>query len=211
MNNRGNIIIMKVVAAVSVLLLITMASLASDRYYDNPNAVASGAPGLANATVLIIRHAEKPVTGTGLSQAGEAHALAYVSYFKHLILDGSHVRINTLIATADSGESRRERLTLEPLSHAMGLPIQQPYDNRDIKQLANWLAHGPPNRNILVAWHHDRVPKLLAALGINPSTILSRGRWPSDVFDWLVVLRFDRNGNLVRTHCRLVHEPRPLT
>jgi hypothetical protein len=209
MNNRVSIT--KVVAALFGLLLITMASLATDQHSDIGNTVATGAPGLANATVLIIRHAEKPAAGAGLSPAGEAHALAYAKYFQHLTLDGAPVRIDTLIATADSNGSRRERLTLEPLSRAMGLPIQQPFANRAIKQLANWLAHGPPNRNILVAWHHDKVPKLLADLGLNPSAILSRGRWPSDVYDWLVVLRFDSNGNLVRTHCHLVHEPRPLS
>jgi hypothetical protein len=208
MNNRGPII--KVVAALFGLLLITTISLAAAHHHDSRNAAASGTPGLANATVLIIRHAEKPATGAGLSSAGEAHALAYVRYFKHLTLDGAPVRIDTLIATTDSDDSRRERLTLEPLSRAMGLPIQQPFDNRAIPQLANWLAHGPPSRNILVAWHHDRVPKLLAALGLNPSTIFSSGRWPSNVYDWLIVLHFDSNGKLMPAHCRLVHEPSPL-
>jgi hypothetical protein len=209
MNNRGTII--KVVAAVFGLLLVTTISLAAAHHYSSRNAAASGTPGLANATVLIIRHAEKPATGAGLSPAGKAHALAYVKYFQHLTLDGAPVRLDTLIATANSDDSRRERLTLEPLSHAMGLQIQQPFDNRGITQLANWLAHGPPNRNILIAWHHERVPKLLAALGLNPSTIFSRGRWPSDVYNWLIVLRFDRNGQLLPAHCRLVHEPRPLS
>jgi hypothetical protein len=210
MNNRLNVV--KVVAALFGLLLIAITSLVAVHYYDsgNRNAVVTGAPGLANATVLIIRHAEKPAFGSGLSPAGEAHAQAYVKYFRHLTLDGAPVRLDTLIATADSDESRRERLTLEPLSRAMGLPILQPFANRAITQLANWLAHGPPNRNILVVWHHDRVPKLLAALGVNPSTILSSGRWPSDVYNWLVVLRFDRNGQLLPAHCRLVHEPSPL-
>jgi hypothetical protein len=202
--NRGSML--KIGAALLGLLLITMSSLATDHYYDDRNAVASGLPGLANATLLIIRHAEKPVTGPGLSPAGEAHAQAYVRYFQHLTLDGAPVRIDTLIATADSAESRRERLTLEPLSRATGLRIQQPFKDRAIKQLANWLAHGAPNRNILLAWHHGRVPMLLAELGLNPSTIFARGRWPSDIYDWLVVLRFDGNGNLMRPLCRLVHE-----
>jgi hypothetical protein len=72
--------------------------------------------GLADTTVLIIRHAEKPDSGTGLAPAGEARAQAYVGYFQHLRLNGVVFRPDTLIATADSKNSARERLTLEPLS-----------------------------------------------------------------------------------------------
>src|SRR6266699_3494061 len=44
-------------------------------------------PRLRNATVLIIRHAEKPETGKHLSPAGVSRAQAYVSYFKSLRID----------------------------------------------------------------------------------------------------------------------------
>jgi hypothetical protein len=190
------------------LLLILMAVPAV-----RPNAAAhasiSSGAGLANATVLIIRHAEKPANGPGLSPAGEARAKAYAGYFRRLKLDGAPVRINALIATADSDESRRERLTLEPMSRITGLPIQQPFENRAIKGLVNWLDHGPPQRDILLAWHHGKVPQLLAELGVDPSTILPGGRWPSDVYNWLVMLRFDRNGAVMPGLCRLVREPSP--
>jgi hypothetical protein len=194
---------MKIASALIGLLLITMAPPAVAHSY-------ADATRLANATVLIIRHAEKPANGSGLSPAGEARAKAYAKYFRRFTLDGAPVRIDTLIATADSDESRRERLTLEPLSHVIGLPIQQPFDDGAVKELVGWLAHGRPDRDILIAWHHGKVPKLLAALGLDPSTILPGSRWPSDVYDWLVMLRFDRNGNVMPARCRLVHEPRPL-
>jgi len=37
---------------------------------------------LANNTVLIVRHAEKPVEGTGLTPMGEARAQLYAKYFQ---------------------------------------------------------------------------------------------------------------------------------
>jgi hypothetical protein len=206
--NRGNI--MKAVSALIALLLITMASPAVAQHHDDENASTSIAAKLANATVLIIRHAEKTPSGPGLSPAGEERAKAYAGYFQRLTVDGAPVRIDTLIATADSDESRRERLTLEPLSRVTGLPIQQPFDDGAVKDLVGWLAHGPPDRNILIAWHHGKVPMLLADLGLDPSTILPGGRWPSDVYNWLVMLRFDRNGAIVPSRCRLVREPSPL-
>jgi len=174
------------------------------------DAPGAGGPGLANATVLIIRHAEKPASGTGLSPAGEARARAYASYFRHFTLDGVPVRIDALIAAADSVGSRRPKLTLEPLSHELGLPIQLPFKDHAFEGLAKWLAQGQPGRTILIAWHHTRIPGLLGKLGLDPSTILPAGRWPPDVYDWVIVLRFDRNGEVVASSCRLVHEPSPL-
>jgi len=38
----------------------------------------------ANATIYLIRHAEKPPSGKGLSPAGQARANAYVQYFQNL-------------------------------------------------------------------------------------------------------------------------------
>ena len=95
--------------------------------------------GLADATVLIIRHAEIPDSGTGLSPAGEARAQAYVGYFQHLTLNGAAFRPDTLIATADSKNSARERLTLEPLSQALGIPLDLRFDNKDIAGLVHAL------------------------------------------------------------------------
>jgi hypothetical protein len=201
---------MKAVSALIALLLITMTLPALAHGSDGGDASTSIATRLANATVLIIRHAEKPSSGSGLSPAGEARAKAYAGYFQRFTLDGAPVRIDTLIATADSDGSRRERLTLEPLSRVTGLPIQQPFVNGAVKDLVGWLAHGRPDRNILIAWHHGKVPMLLAELGLDPSTILPGGRWPSDVYNWMVMLRFDRNGDVMPSHCRLVREPNPL-
>jgi hypothetical protein len=197
---------MKAVSALLGLLLLTMSSPAVAQHYDDGNAPSSVTTRLANATVMIIRHAEKPASGPGLSAAGQARAKAYAAYFQGLRLDGAPVRIDTLVATADSDESLRERLTLEPLSHVTGLPIQQPFDDRAVNELVNWLADGPPDRDILIAWHHGEVPNLLAKLGLDPSTILPGGRWPSDVYNWMVLLRFDRNGNVMPAHCQLIRE-----
>ena len=44
---------------------------------DPPPVVASGTGGLADTVVLIIRHAEKPASGFGLTPEGEARARAY--------------------------------------------------------------------------------------------------------------------------------------
>ena len=176
----------------------------------NHDRLRPGATGLANATVLIVRHAEKAESGPGLSPAGELRAQAYGRYFRPFVLGRERLRIDTLIATADGHGSHRARLTLEPLSRLAGIPIQQPFDDRHVRDLATWLGRGPPSRTILIAWHHGRLPRLIRDLGLDASLLLPRGDWPARVYNWVVVLRFDRNGAIVQQSCRLIREPTPL-
>jgi len=42
---------------------------------------------LANAVILVIRHAEKAESGPGLSAQSEARAKSYVNYFKSFRID----------------------------------------------------------------------------------------------------------------------------
>jgi hypothetical protein len=197
---------MKPFIAIMALFLFFTASAAEGRDKDR-EARAANSDGLANATILVIRHAEKPDEGTGLSPAGQARAQAYASYFKTFIVDGAPLHIDTLIATADSRESVRPRLTLAPLSEAIGIQIQQPFDDDAVKDLARWLEQGKPDRTILIAWHHGKLPKLLERLGANPSDMLPEGRWPEEVYDWVVVLRYDHDGEIMPASSRLVREP----
>ncbi|HEY1735087.1 MAG TPA: flagellar basal body-associated protein FliL [Methylovirgula sp.] len=159
-----------------------------------------GAPGLSGATILIIRHAEKPADkdtgGPGLAPAGQARAQGYADYFRHFQVDGVPVKIDTLIATADSDASARPRLTLTPLSKALGLPIQQNFADKEVKDLVRSLEDGPPGRTILIAWHHGKLPKLLEHLGADPDALIPGGDWPDDTYNWVIVLRYDKDGDL---------------
>ncbi|WP_459697093.1 hypothetical protein [Acidisoma sp. C75] len=163
--------------------------------------------GLSNATVLIVRHAEKPGFGPGLSDAGDMRALAYAQYFKSLAIGGAPVHIDSLVAASDTPSSARPRLTLEPLSQEMGVRIAQPCAETDVHQLVSWLRSRPQPGTTLIAWHHTKISKLLAAFGADPKSVLPGGRWPNDVFDQVVVLRFDAGGKLIPGQTRLLQEP----
>jgi hypothetical protein len=158
-----------------------------------------GAPGLAGTTILIIRHAEKPVSksgGPGLTAAGETRARAYASYFRNFAVDGTPVHIDTLVATADSRSSMRPRLTVEPFSRAIGLPVRQQFEDQDVKGLAGWLASGPSHRTVLIAWHHGKIPRLLSELGADPQSLLPSGIWPPTSYDWVLYLHYGEDGGL---------------
>jgi hypothetical protein len=162
---------------------------------------------LSGATIFIIRHAEKTGVGTGLSAAGAMRADAYATYFEHLKLDGLPVHINSLVASTDSEKSARPRLTLEPLSGATGMPIIQPCSSGNVGCLVDWLRAQPARQTTLISWHHSKIDRILTALGVSQHDVLPGGRWPSDFFDWVIALRFDKSGHLIPGKAELLHEP----
>ncbi|WP_027052242.1 flagellar basal body-associated protein FliL [Mesorhizobium erdmanii] len=160
--------------------------------------------GLADTTVLIVRHGEKPDSGPGLSPQGQARAQAYVAYFQPFMLDGVAFRPDMLVASTDSKNSARERLTLTPLSEALKLPIDQRFADREVQNLVAALATESHGKSILIAWHHGQLGKLIKAFGADPKALLPNGTWPGDEFNWVVVLRFDHQGQLVPGSARIV-------
>ena len=95
--------------------------------------------GPANATILLIRHAEKPESGVGLSEAGEKRARAYPGFFEKFQIDSLPVHLDFLIATRDSDNSQRPKLTLQPLAAALHLPLETQFKNKDFGLLAEQL------------------------------------------------------------------------
>ena len=156
---------------------------------------------LKNALVLIIRHAEKPESGSGLSTNGQARAKAYVNYFKNFTntIDSQPLKINYIFAAADSKESHRPRLTIAPTSQALGLAIDSRFKDKNFQGLANEIRAQPHGRIILIAWHHGEIPSLVHALGGDPATVIPKAKWPEDVFGWVIELRYDACGRLVET------------
>jgi hypothetical protein len=167
---------------------------------------ASAASGLANTTVLIVRHAEKPDDGSGLAPLGEKRAAAYAGYFQNLTVDGRNLRPQTLIATEDSKESMRPGLTLKPTAAALNLPLDQRFKDKDYADVVQALKSEAHGQVVLIAWHHGKLDKMLAAFGADPKSLLPDGKWPEDVYDWLFILPFDAQGQLISAQVKRVTE-----
>ena len=167
--------------------------------FAKPYAAKSSA--LQNAVILIIRHAEKPDAGSGLSADGEARAKAYVNYFKNFTntVDGQPLEINYIFAAADSKDSQRPRLTITPTSQALGLAIDSRFKDKNFQELAAEIQSKPHGQTILISWHHEEIPALLGALGADATQVIPKAKWPEDVFGWLIELRYDENGQLIET------------
>ena len=158
---------------------------------------------LAYNTVLIVRHAEKPLLGRTLTPTGEARAQAYIHYFEPFHDGGLKFRVNALYAGADSADSVRPRLTLEPLSRATRLPLDSTVSTKDPDALVALLRTQRHGNRPLVAWRHGSIPALLTAFGASPS-LLPNSKWPNDTYDWVIVLTFDSAGHLHSS--RLIRE-----
>ena len=169
-----------------------------------PTAIYAQQNYLSNNTILIIRHAEKsPESGKGLTHRGESRAQLYIKYFSPFHDGGLNLKIDSLYAGADSKNSFRPRLTLEPLSKATGIPLQDEIGTKDTELLVAELKSHAHGLHPLIAWRHSEMPDLIRAFGGSPG-LLPDGRWPDDVYDWVIVLTTGPNGEL--TSSRLIHE-----
>jgi hypothetical protein len=168
-----------------------------------PTAIPSEPPhagnvsALTNAVILVIRHAEKPDDGYGLSAAGEARANAYINYFNYFKIDGQPMKLDYLFAAADSKESHRPRLTIDPTAKALGLAVDIRFKDKQFQELADEIRSKPHGKAILIAWHHGQIPSLLRALGADPKQVIPNGKWPEGVFGWLIQLRYDSDEHLI--------------
>jgi hypothetical protein len=140
-----------------------------------------GQGGQPPATVMIIRHAEKPTDGQiHLSPTGFKRAELIPGLFLPGSVRGDLAVPQVLIATHQSAHSNREVETVMPLSTALKLPVDDSVMDEDFAALATDLLSGKyAGKVVLVSWHHGRIPQLAAALGVKPPY----EKWPDEQFD----------------------------
>jgi hypothetical protein len=168
--------------------------------------VADAQEGPKNSVILIIRHAEDAGTGHGLSARGAERAEAYKNYFQKFAVDSKPRKPEAVLVAADTKQSHRPRLTVEPFSKAAKLTIDSRFGNKQPSDLAAELRANHQGKVTLVCWHHGQIPALLRALGVAPETLVPGGKWPRDVFDWVIMVSFDENGRLIPENTKRINE-----
>ncbi len=161
---------------------------------------------LAGVTVLIIRHAEKPDIGAGLTPEGTKRAQAYVGYFKSFRVEGKPLKLAHIFAASDSKKSHRPRLTVEPLANALHADLDLRFADKDPEALAGDLQSHDYGKEILICWRHGEIPALLQALGANPATYVPEGKWPGSVYDRVIELHFNKEGKVETAKSKLIYE-----
>jgi broad specificity phosphatase PhoE len=156
-----------------IAFLLLILAVASTRAFPASDASAHGP-----RIVLIIRHAEKPddksdpdLSPRGFERAG-ALAKAIPDHFP---------RPDYLFATKRSKGSNRPVETITPLSKALQEPIETTFADDDFAQLAHEVLTHPKfdGKTVLIAWHHQKIPDLAKALGVQNAP----DKWNPDVFD----------------------------
>src|SRR4030095_11581608 len=75
-------------------------------FYGSALLVAAEAQeGPKNSVILIIRHAEDPANGHGLSARGEQRAEAYINYFQNFTLDSKRLGTQGAVGAAGVKET----------------------------------------------------------------------------------------------------------
>jgi hypothetical protein len=162
--------------------------------------------GPKDAVVLIIRHAEDGGTGHDLALRGQERAEAYKDYFIKFTVDSKRLEPAVIFAAKDSKQSHRPRLTVEPFAKAAKLPIDSRFGNDQSIELAADLRANHQGKVILICWRHGNIPALLRALGAKPEDLLPRGKWPNSVYDWVILLSYDKDGRLIPGSSRRINE-----
>ena len=176
---------------------ISTTAFAKNHHKSHDNDTDNGSGGLDNTVVLVIRHAEKPDQGPELAPAGVLRANRYVDYFKNYTVDSVPMPPKSLFAAAISKDSQRPVLTITPLSHALGLPIDSRFKDSKSTDLAAELRGKPHGKCVLICWHHSEIPDLMRALGADPGQVIPGSKWPGSVFNWVIQLRYDQDGKLI--------------
>jgi hypothetical protein len=139
-------------------------------------------PAQPPATILLVRHGEKPPVGSHLSVLGIRRAELIPQLFGDTSAAAPHnlPRPAFLFAASSTRKSRRPVETLVPLSEVLQVPINSRFGNGDHKQLAKLLLGGKfAGAVVLVSWRHDSLPALAKALGATPPY----KTWPDAQFD----------------------------
>ena len=131
------------------------------------------------AHVLIIRHAEKPADGPGLSPEGKERAAALPKLFmKSEARSDLFPTPDFIFATKNSDESHRPVDTVTPLADKLGLTVNSDIKNEHFEKLVQELFQMPKyaGKTVLICWHHRTMPDLAKALkGIDIPERIDKG------------------------------------
>lgn len=165
---------------------------------------------MAAQTILIIRHAEKPVQNgaDGVNESGAAdsesltpegwqRAGAWAEYFAPSSGRDNALPTPTALfasnpdqhddqATDDAGKSRRPMQTISPLAAKLGLEIDTSIGKRKVTRLAQALT--AVEGAALVCWQHELIIDIVDAIA--PLLPGVPDKWPGSRFN--VIFRLDR-------------------
>jgi len=120
-------------------------------------AASTGSAESRETTVILVRHAEKELTGGDVplrSPDGVARARDLVDAVR-----------SAGVSVAISSSYKRTRQTIEPAVAALGIPSERVFEILEPERVALEILTKQRGRTILVAGHSNTVPQIVEALG----------------------------------------------
>lgn len=170
---------------------------------------------LADTTIVVIRHGEKPAAGLGqLNCQGLNRALALPAVLlERYGVPRQLYAPNPTELKVDMGQAYpylRPLATIEPLAVQLGLPVNIHWGMTAVAALSADLL-GQPDGLQVVAWEHHLAVvlsrQLLAQLGGDPDEVPA---WANDDYDSLYVIRAERDGDGHWHNARFEHRQQGL-
>jgi phosphohistidine phosphatase SixA len=150
--------------------------------------------------LVMLRHAEKPgdPRDPDLSPKGQARAEMLAS-----LIPRRFPHFDLLFCASRSAHSNRPYQTLDPLSQASGIGLNDRYADDGYAELAADLLTKPKysGKLIVICWHHGHMPDLALTLGVVQTDLTSAPGmiglgWDPTVFDRFWILGFDDPANV---------------
>jgi hypothetical protein len=146
------------------------------------------------AQVILIRHAEKPDEGNGLSLKGRERAAALAPFFlgtDALLENGPPAAIYAQ-SQKHKSSSFRPIETVQPLASALGLAIDKSFERDDYASMVKEIMSSPgyKNHTVLICWEHKVIPKIAAEFGV----VNAPQTWDGSVYDrvWIITFHADQ-------------------
>jgi len=137
-------------------------------------------------TVVIIRHAEKPLQGKNLNCQGLNRSLKLPAVLYSKFGIPGNVYVPSLDNNISTGHARMFQ-TVIPLAAKYNLKINSRYTEMDIAALAKEIKS--KKGFVLVVWQHSTIPSIVRALGVGGFNM----RWGDNDYDSIWIIHF-QNG-----------------
>lgn len=127
------------------------------------------------AQVIMIRHAEKPDSGNGLSKKGFQRAAALVPFFT---LQPANFPLQRPVAifamcTSKNHQTTRPVQTVSSLATALGVELITAYTYGSYPQMVKDINSNSAydGKTILICWAHDNMQKIAAEFGVKNAPV----------------------------------------
>lgn len=124
------------------------------------------------ARVVLLRHAEKPLSGPELSEKGWERARALPQIFSQ------HPELNKFgfavavygMSPSREGRSVRSIQTVSPLAESLGLEVRADFQGDDYRQLVREISNHRDyaGKLVVVCWRREEIPAIIETFGATP-------------------------------------------